>query len=447
VAGQRTQQLADRIKVIVASLLERRIKDPRLGFVTITDVRLTGDNQNASVFYTVLGGVGPEGHTREAQEAIDGTAAALRSATGLIRSEVGKQLGVRQTPTIEFFLDAVPESAQQIEDLLAKARQSDEAVAAAAAGAQYARRSRPLQEAQRRGRRLGGRVTDAPVDGIVVVDKPAGWTSHDVVARARRTLATRKIGHAGTLDPMATGVLVLGVGRATRLLGHLTLAEKIYDATVRLGARTNTDDAEGETTATSSAVGIAEDDVRRVLSGFIGEVDQVPSAVSAVKVDGKRAYARVRAGEDVQLAARKVTVHEATAGEFRRDGDFLDFDLHVRCSSGTYIRAIARDVGEALGVGGHLTSLRRTRVGPFGLDGANADLENLAVTPLADAARQSFPVVELDDAGATAVRFGRALVGVSMPAPGPVALFAPDHTFLALYEQRGSDARAVAVFV
>lgn len=288
-------------------------------------------------------------------------------------------------------------------------------------------------------------MTEGAVDGIVVIDKSAGWTSHDVVARTRRTLGTRKVGHAGTLDPMATGVLVLGAGRATRLLGHLMLAEKTYVATVRLGAATTTDDAEGEVVSTASAAGVTKDDVRAVLP--VGEIDQVPSAVSAIKVDGKRAYARVRAGETVELAARRVTIHEATAGEFRHEGEYLDFDVHVRCSSGTYIRAIARDVGAALGVGGHLTALRRTAVGGFRVADANTDLEDLTLTPIGDAARASFPVLDLDEATATDVRHGRKLMDFELPTAGPVAVFAPDGTFLALYEQRGTTARPLAVFV
>jgi len=284
--------------------------------------------------------------------------------------------------------------------------------------------------------------------GIVVVDKPSGWTSHDVVARVRRTLGTRKVGHAGTLDPMATGVLVLGFGRATRLLGHLMLTEKTYAATVRLGVVTSTDDAEGEVLATALTEHVSEADVRAALAGQVGEIDQVPSSVSAIKVEGKRAYARVRDGEDVELPARRVTIHEADAREFRREGDALDFELRVRCSSGTYIRAMARDVGAALGVGGHLTALRRTSVGPFTLDEASdsSDLDHLIVTSIDDAARMSFPTVELDDAQAVDVRFGRPLTGVSLGSDAPVAVFDPAGHFLALYEQRGGDARAVAVF-
>ena len=177
--------------------------------------------------------------------------------------------------------------------------------------------------------------------GLVVVDKPAGMTSHDVVARVRRTAGTRKVGHAGTLDPMATGVLVLGLNRATRLLGQLMLTEKTYQATVRLGAATTTDDAEGETTATRSAADVTENDVREALRAFEGDILQVPSTVSAIKVAGIRAYQRARSGETVELAARPVTIHEIEAGSFRREGDFLDLELRVSCSSGTYIRAPA----------------------------------------------------------------------------------------------------------
>ena len=283
--------------------------------------------------------------------------------------------------------------------------------------------------------------------GLVVVDKPAGITSHDVVARVRRLAGTRKVGHAGTLDPMATGVLVVGVERATRLLGHLMLTEKAYAATARLGVATVTDDAEGEVTATVSAAHLDEAVVRAAFAEQVGELSQVPTAVSAVKVDGVRAYERVRAGEDVALESRQVTVHELTVTEVRPTGEHVDVDLSLRCSSGTYVRAIARDVGAALGVGGHLTALRRTAVGPYTLEVAHT-LDELAETftllPIADAARAAFPARDLDDDTAGAVRFGRAL---DVRLDGLTALFAPDGEFLALYEPRGGVARAVAVFV
>lgn len=287
--------------------------------------------------------------------------------------------------------------------------------------------------------------------GLVVVDKAPGMTSHDVVARVRRLAGTRKVGHAGTLDPMATGVLVLGVDRATRLLGHLMLTEKAYDATIRLGVSTTTDDAEGEVVEVSD-IGAAFHQpglVQTELEELVGEIEQVPTAVSAIKVDGKRAYQRVRDGEQVELKARPVTIHELVVHDQRVVGDLLDVDISVRCSSGTYIRAIARDVGAALGVGGHLTALRRTAVGPFDLAVARTLDEladDFAVLPIADAARASFPSVDLDDTQAAHVRFGRSL-DLAMPGAGPHAVFAPDGEFLALYELRGEQARPVAVFV
>ncbi len=289
------------------------------------------------------------------------------------------------------------------------------------------------------------------------MDKPAGLTSHDVVAQVRRLAGIRKVGHAGTLDPMATGVLVLGIDRATRLLGHLQLTDKAYDATLRLGSSTTTDDAGGEVIKTASTGGLTEDQVINELSSLVGLIDQVPSSVSAVKVAGRRAYERVRAGEQVELAARRVRVDSIEVHGIQLGDDVVDVEVSVRCSSGTYIRAIARDLGDLLGTGGHMTALRRTAVGPFGLDVARTleqlgdDLETL---PIAEAARIGFPAYDLDAAAAEDVRFGRKL-SVELDAAGPVAMFAPDGEFLALYEQvrdpadPASDplARAVAVFV
>jgi tRNA pseudouridine55 synthase len=278
--------------------------------------------------------------------------------------------------------------------------------------------------------------------GLVVVDKPAGITSHGVVARVRRLVGTRKVGHAGTLDPMATGVLVLGVDRATRLLGHLMLTEKGYDATIRLGVATMT--------ATAVASHLDEATVRAALAEFVGDIEQVPTAVSAIKVDGKRAYQRVRDGEEVALVARPVTIHSLDVHDVRpsgQPGEHLDVDVSLRCSSGTYVRAVARDLGAALGVGGHLTALRRTAVGPYGLDVART-LEELeedpSVLPLAVAARAAFPALDLDAADAGHVRVGRAL---EVPLAGLTGLFDPDGEFLALYEPRDGLARPVAVFV
>ncbi|QCW51278.1 tRNA pseudouridine(55) synthase TruB [Nocardioides dongxiaopingii] len=286
--------------------------------------------------------------------------------------------------------------------------------------------------------------------GLVVVDKPGGITSHGVVSRIRRLAGTRKVGHAGTLDPMATGVLVLGVDRATRLLGHLMLTEKRYDATIRLGVTTSTDDAEGEVVATADASRVAEltaDAVREALAAFVGPIDQVPTAVSAIKVDGKRAYQRVRDGEEVELKPRRVTVHDLVVHDVRLGAEVPELTVSVRCSSGTYIRAIARDAGERLGVGGHLTSLRRTAVGPFDL-GTSRTLEQLddeySIIPIAQAARATFPGVDLDEAEAVDVRVGRR---IERELGGLSAVFAPDGEFLALYEPRDQGARPVAVFV
>lgn len=299
----------------------------------------------------------------------------------------------------------------------------------------------------------------SPPEGLLVVDKPAGWTSHDVVARARRLLATRKVGHAGTLDPMATGVLVLGVGRATKLLTYLVGADKEYLATVRLGQATLTDDAEGEVVEAPGARDVDPRALRAAVASLTGGIDQVPSAVSAIKVGGRRSYARVRAGEDVALAARPVTVHTFEVGEphpaTAADGTpVVDVDARVVCSSGTYVRALARDLGAALGTGGHLTALRRTRVGGYGLAGA-ADLEEAAredaapaLLPVAVAARATFPVRELDAHEARELSFGRALDPVAAPAgtrEAPVAAFAPDGTLVALLARENGRDRPVLV--
>lgn len=295
-------------------------------------------------------------------------------------------------------------------------------------------------------------MSDAPevVPGLVVVDKPAGWTSHDVVGRGRRLAGTRKVGHAGTLDPMATGVLLLGIGRATRLLGQLQLTDKAYDATIRLGQATVTEDAEGEVVSTTPAGHVTDAEIEAALVPLRGDISQVPSAVSAIKVDGQRAYARVRAGEDVQLAARPVRIEELSVSAVRRAGDVVDVDVHVECTTGTYVRALARDLGAALGVGGHLTMLRRTRVGPFSLQHA-ATLDELAadwqVIGLDTVTRLAFASYDLTQEQADDVRFGRTLTSIDLGDPGKVAVFDPAGTFLALYEQRGATARPVSVFV
>ncbi|MEU0096802.1 tRNA pseudouridine(55) synthase TruB [Kribbella sp. NPDC006257] len=287
-------------------------------------------------------------------------------------------------------------------------------------------------------------------DGFVVVDKPAGLTSHTVVARIRRLAGTRKVGHAGTLDPMATGVLVVGLNRATRLLGHLQLADKSYDATILLGASTSTDDAEGETVTAASPEALAAVTVERIeaaITGFRGEISQVPSAVSAIKVDGKRAYERVRAGEEVVLKSRSVTISRYDVLDVRRAADGISVDISVDCSSGTYIRALARDLGTELGVGGHLTALRRTRVGAFTTAHTLEELEESFVfLPIADVAADTFPRYDADAEQAAAIRTGRPLPGLKLEA-GQTAMFDPTGTFLALYEPHGPLAKPTAVFV
>jgi tRNA pseudouridine55 synthase len=290
-------------------------------------------------------------------------------------------------------------------------------------------------------------------DGIVVVDKPAGLTSHTVVARIRKLAGTRKVGHAGTLDPMATGVLVVGLNRATRLLGHLQLADKSYDATILLGASSSTDDAEGEITPEASAeelAAITVESIEAAVAGFRGEISQVPSKVSAIKVDGRRAYERVRAGEEVALKARSVTISRYDVVDVRPGPAGLEVDISVDCSSGTYIRALARDLGAELGVGGHLTMLRRTRVGAFGMSSAHTleELgESFTMLPIADVAADTFPRFDADAEQAAAIRTGRPLPGLKLTAGQQTAMFDPTGTFLALYEPHGPLAKPTAVFV
>lgn len=340
-----------------------------------------------------------------------------------------------------------------------------------------------------------GAVTAA--DGLLVLDKPAGLTSHDLVALTRRMAATRKVGHAGTLDPMATGVLILGIGRATRFLTYLVGADKTYEATVRLGQETLTEDADGEVTASRGCSapghpGSPLDGLDGALAALTGDIEQVPSAVSAIKVDGVRSYARVRGGEDVELPARPVTIRALVLlGEPRpavaEDGiAVVDLDLRVTCSSGTYVRALARDLGRALGCGGHLTALRRTAVGPFTLDDARAleavtaevvdgataaergeDPSGLATTPLEEVARRCFDAVALTEAETRALGYGQPLPAElldraerldapvipkhlrgadgAQEAREVVAGFAPDGGLVALLTRKGSRARPLLV--
>ena len=289
--------------------------------------------------------------------------------------------------------------------------------------------------------------------GILVVDKPAGVTSHQVVGRVRRLMGTRKVGHAGTLDPMANGVLIVGINRATRLLGHLSLHDKDYTATMRLGVGTVTDDAEGEVTATTDASAIDDEAIGAAMLRQTGQIQQVPTAVSAIKVNGQRAYAKVRAGEDVVLQPRAVTVSRLEATAIRRQGQVVDVDVEVTCSSGTYVRALARDVGADLGVGGHLTALRRTRVGPFDLTAACPDIfAEGAVTPtpmtMAEAAALSFPIVHVTADQEAAIRVGRRL-NITVPAE-VTAMIAETGELLALYrpdDEKDGQSRAICVLV
>ena len=340
---------------------------------------------------------------------------------------------------------------------------------------------------------MSGRAASTGPSGLIVIDKPAGLTSHQVVGRCRRLYATRRVGHAGTLDPMATGVLIIGVNRATRLLGHLALHDKTYTATIRLGRSTVTDDASGEVLTSADASGLADAAVEAAVAALRGPIMQVPSAVSAIKIDGVRSYKRVRGGEDVALPARSVTIHSliragapvvtrAADGAGAVDVDVVDLPLHVSCSSGTYVRALARDLGARLGTGAHLTALRRTSVGPFevsrarGLDdlavevaedAARPEPAGLATLSLSSVARRCFPVVELDAAESVAIRHGQALpaevleravrtadvpqaagtqdAGAADDHHGVTAGFAPNGDVVALLARKGGRARPVLV--
>jgi len=291
------------------------------------------------------------------------------------------------------------------------------------------------------------RAAASAYDGLVIVDKPAGLTSHDVVARVRRLADTRRVGHAGTLDPMATGVLVLGVGRATKLLTFLVGADKTYVATIRLGASTLTDDAQGEVLSRADASSISDGQVRAGVRALTGMLEQVPSTVSAIKIDGRRAHARVRAGEAVELVARPVRVLRFDVLATRRELSHLDLDVEVEVSSGTYVRALARDLGAGLGVGGHLTALRRTAVGPYGL-GVARSLDQLestfGVLAMAEAARAVFAARELSADEVATLRFGQR-VTASGRGDVPVAAFAPDGSLVALLTDRADTARSLLV--
>jgi tRNA pseudouridine55 synthase len=290
--------------------------------------------------------------------------------------------------------------------------------------------------------------------GLLIIDKPQRWTSHDVVARVRKLVHTKRVGHAGTLDPMATGVLVVGVEKATRLLGHLALTEKEYTGTIRLGQTTDTDDADGNIIDHVPVHEIGQPELLRAIGALTGQISQVPPGVSAIQVGGQRAYKLARAGAPPELAARTVTVREFAATAIRPGGDVLDVDVRVVCSSGTYIRALARDLGAALGVGGHLTALRRTRVGPYvasqartldQLAAAAASGTGVGVLPLAEAAAAAFPRRDLTATEASAVGHGARLLATGT-GETPVAAFGPDGSLVALLRDTGGEARSLAVF-
>ncbi|MCK7636820.1 tRNA pseudouridine(55) synthase TruB [Corynebacterium pygosceleis] len=286
--------------------------------------------------------------------------------------------------------------------------------------------------------------------GLVVVDKPAGLTSHDVIARLRRAFGTRRVGHAGTLDPMATGVLVVGVERGTRFLAHLVAETKSYTGTIRLGSATTTDDAEGETVSTAAAdtvTGLDDAAIAAGLADLRGDIMQKPSAVSAIKIDGKRAHERVRAGETVDIPARPVTVHRLEVTDLRRNAGSIDIDVDVLCSSGTYIRSLARDLGATLGVGGHLTALRRTSVGPFDVTRAQP-LAEITEHPelslsLDEALAVSFPVLGVTEEEGSALAMGKWLEPRGLK--GVHAAVTPDGRSVALVRETGK--RLATVFV
>ncbi|HZK59165.1 MAG TPA: tRNA pseudouridine(55) synthase TruB [Cryobacterium sp.] len=289
--------------------------------------------------------------------------------------------------------------------------------------------------------------------GLILIDKPQGWTSHDAVARTRRLAGTRKVGHAGTLDPMATGLLILGINSSTRLLTYIVGLDKEYLATIRLGASTTTDDAEGEQLALAPAGAVAALTTEAIAAGIAaltGDIMQQPSAVSAIKVDGRRAYARVRAGEQVELAARPVTVSAFDLLSADQVDGFLDLTVRVECSSGTYIRALARDLGAGLGVGGHLTSLRRTRIGPFALEAAqplaDLDVASALIGP-ADAATRLLGRLDLTEQQAIDLGHGKRIeVDPENSQVGAVAAIAPDGRLVGLVEYRGSQAKSLVNF-
>jgi len=284
--------------------------------------------------------------------------------------------------------------------------------------------------------------------GFVLINKESGWTSHDVVAKARSILKTRAIGHAGTLDPMATGLLILGVGSATKLLNYLSNQPKTYKATIRLGVATETDDADGEITEVRDASGLSQDQILNALKNFIGEIQQIPSKYSAIKVNGVRSYTRARSGEEFELPSRLVTIYEIKIGEIQKFEDRVDIEVSVSCSSGTYIRAIARDLGELLGVGGHLIKLDRESIGEFAVTDAHKVGEPFKILPMSQVARKLFPVRVLSDAEHLEIAYGRGIASNATDAltAGLAPGMQSDAELVALLENRSGRAHPIKVF-
>ena len=286
--------------------------------------------------------------------------------------------------------------------------------------------------------------------GLVLIDKPTSWTSHDVVAKVRKAVGTKKVGHAGTLDPLATGLLVLGIESGTKLLTFLVGADKTYEATIRLGQQTISDDSESEVISSANPDEIAklsDEDIAREIAKLTGVIMQTPSSVSAIKVAGKRSYDLVRAGEEVELKAREVNIYSFEMLSVTRVSGFLDVQVRVECSSGTYIRALARDLGNLLGVGGHITALRRTKVGHFDVSDANSieELSELRLTELAAAARQLFPVIELTESEVTDLIHGKRISATS-EVTGLAAGLSMSGKLVAVLESVKTDLKSVVVF-
>ena len=282
------------------------------------------------------------------------------------------------------------------------------------------------------------------MDGFLLVDKAGGMTSHDVVAMARKKLNTKKVGHAGTLDPMATGVLVLGVGIATRLLTYITDGKKSYEGTILLGSSTHTDDKDGQVITTAAKEDLAKvtnQSISNELAKFVGKIKQRPSSVSAIKIDGKSAHARVRAGEQVEIPERDVTIDEILVKDIRVNDTGIEVDISVTCSAGTYIRAIARDLGDQLKVGGHLISLRRTLVSPFSLESCN-QIKDAELIPIVEVIEKLFLVRILDFSESREILFGRSIV--QNPQPGVVAALDSQGAFIGLLENKLQGSQIVA---